>query len=111
MKPIKILNILLMISVILLVLNLIQPVDSFIGEFLYTLDKSEPECYFMNYGISNKIPISNCCYELHSQLACEQIKGESDFTCYVSKTSGRYYLVNKKTINYCKKEGYDIEIK
>lgn len=111
MRILKILNILLIIAAILLIINLICPIDTIMGNVIYSLDKSEPRCYFMNAGISNEIPINNCCYELYNQLACEQIKGESDFSCYVSKTSGRYYLVNKKAIDYCQKEGFDIEIK
>ena len=109
MEIIKIINIVLAVFIVLLVINLIYPIDTIMGNFIYRLDTSEPECYFINAGMPNKIPIASCCYELHSQLTCEKIRGEADYACYTSKTSGIYYLVNSKALNFCKKEGYYIE--
>jgi len=110
MKLIKAVNISLFVIALLLAVNLIQPIGSLAGNVIYTLDFSNPKCYFSYVGELNSIPIDMCCNELVQQFACEPAELNGfDFKCYVSKTSDAYYLINSKASNYCKKEGYDVK--
>jgi len=107
MKIIKIVNLILFSIIIILILNLIQPLSTLTGNIVYNFDSSQPHCYFYNHGETNEIPTDRCCYEIQKQLLCEPEK-ESLKKCYTSESSQRYYLVNNKAYNYCQKEGYDV---
>lgn len=112
MKLIKIINIALIILAIVLIVNLIQPISTITGNLIYNLDIPQPLCYFYNSGELNAIPIDICCYEIQKKLICKSIDTEEfDLKCYTSEASGRYYLINHKTFNYCKREGYDVKVK
>ena len=102
MDTIKILNVILGVLIAILAINLIEPV--YIGNFVYNLDTSEPDCQFINSEISNNIPIDICCHEVEKQLTCESSLDE--IKCYTS--SEKYYSLNQKALAYCKKEGYNV---
>ena len=103
MNLIKIINILLGVLILILILNIIEPV--YIGNFIYSLDPSEPKCYFSN---SEEVPLDICCYEIEKQLTCESF--EDNIKCFTSRTSGKYYIVNQKAFHQCLKEGYNVEV-
>ncbi len=109
MKLIRIINIVLLMAAVLLIINLIHPISSISGSLTYNLDPSDPECYFINSGNLNEVPIDSCCYEIQKQLHCQP--DDTNIKCYTSETSGKYYSLNQKAFNYCRKDGYDIEIK
>ena len=117
MRVIRLVNIILLISIITLLINLIQKLDLeenfevVKGSIYYSIDFSEPKCFFNNSGELNEIPIDRCCYEVQKQLFCSSIISEEfDFKCYTSSSSERSYLINQKALNYCKKEGYHVRI-
>ena len=107
---IKVINIALFITALVLVVNLIQPLNRVTGNIIYSLDKSDTECYFNNVGGLQEIPVDRCCYEIQKQLTCESTDEEPGLKCYTSEISERYYLISHKTLDYCKKEGYDVKI-
>jgi len=111
MDAIKIINITLLGIAIVLILNLIQPIGTIVANIIYTLDTSQPQCYFYNSGEINEIQVDRCCYEIQKQLACQSIGKNRELKCYTSGSSERYYLINQKAFNYCKKEGYDVKLK
>jgi len=107
MNKLKLTNIILTILIVILIINIIFPLDSISGEIVYRLDPSKPKCTFYNTEEYVEIKdLSRCCYHLQQQLICEQ--KNQDVECYISET-GTKYLINSKTLNYCKKEGYDVE--
>ncbi len=105
MKVIKTVNIFLAIAILILSVNLMKPL-SITGSSV--ADLSDAECYFVNSGVSNDIPIDGCCYEVQKQLECK--KTSKDYRCYTSESSERYYVVNANALNYCKVGGYDVKI-
>ncbi len=111
MKLIKTINLFLAILIIILILNLLMPINQITGNIVYSLDRSAPKCYF-HYEDFNEVPINLCCHELEKQINCESTHLEGEYyKCYVSRKSEKYYLTNSKTIKYCKKEGYNVKIK
>lgn len=107
MRILKLINIILIILSIVLVINIFSPLHTITGEVVYRLDFSEPKCTFYNGEEYIEIEdIEQCCYDIQKQLICEQ--RNSFIECYIIKTRTRY-LINSKTFNYCKKEGYDVE--
>jgi len=104
---IRSINLFLAIMVILLTLNLVISLDRVTGFIIYSLDFSEPICYFYNFGKINQIPKDFCCYQLQKLLECS-IANERFYKCYVSENSERYYLLNQKMLNYCKIENYHV---
>lgn len=111
MNATKIINIVLLGTSIVLILNLIQPISTITGNMIYTLDSSQAQCYFYNLNETNEIQLDRCCYEIQKQLTCQSMDENNELKCYTSKSSERYYLINQKAFNYCKKEGYDVKIK
>lgn len=111
MKSIRAINIILAVLAIILIVNLIQPITEITGNLIYNIDTDVPKCYFNNSGELHEIPIDRCCYETQKQLTCRSLDSQvSVLKCYTSETSGRYYLINYKAFNYCKKEGYDVKV-
>jgi hypothetical protein len=112
----KLINIVLIAFAVVLFINLFQPPATYstfemvYGSIFYYADSSEPKCFFNNSVELSEIPIDMCCYEIQQQLTCKSIATTGlSFKCYISETSGKYYLINQKTLNYCKKEGYDVK--
>ena len=101
----KYINILLICAALLLVINLFH---NFTGNTIYVMDKEEPICNFSNQGQINTIPFELCCYYLENQLACDN-EGNF-FQCYVSKNTGKSYIINYKELTYCRKEGYNVKV-
>ena len=114
MKIIGIVNIVLIILIITLTINLIFPINKIPGnldELLFSPPIDDLKCYFSNSGELNKIQINRCCYDIQRQIACKQIDSEElNIKCFISETSESYYLINHETVNYCKKEGYDVKV-
>lgn len=112
MELVKIINLILVVLCVVLAINLIWPIDKATGNLVYALDSSEPRCSFSNTGDLNEVPLAVCCGEIQKMAACSKInRMVFDFRCYHSRNSEYYYLVNSKAMNYCQKEGYDVEIK
>jgi len=110
MDQFRILNVFLIVVIIVLIINLFQPINVLTGKVVYSLDRSEPLCYFHNSEQISGIPIDVCCYEVQQQLGCKATSENGmDLKCYTSETSSRYYLINKKAFSYCKNEGYDVK--
>jgi len=109
MDMVKVINGILAGLLVILVINLIQPLSAITGNIIFDLDTSEPQCFFHYSGELNQIPADRCCYEIKSQLACTTL-GEKGIKCYVSAASEKYYLINQKLLHYCAKEGYDVKI-
>ena len=105
MKIIKIVNLALIVFLAILTMNLLQPK---IGAVVYSLDDSEPKCYFKNSEQLNPVPMQFCCNEIQKQLTCQKTKEMLDIKCSTSST--RYYLLNNKAFNDCRSEGYDVKI-
>lgn len=105
----RVINVVLIILIAVLAINLIKPLPFITGNIAYSFDLSESECYFINSGKTNEIPIDSCCYELQKQLSCVDTDGYY-LKCYISETSGKFYKINYKTLKYCLKEGYDVEV-
>ncbi|MBS3118630.1 hypothetical protein J4417_03020 [Candidatus Woesearchaeota archaeon] len=101
-------NVSLASIIVILLVNLLLPLNSIAGKVVYALDSSEPSCMFNNKNISTEIPLDYCCSEIEKQLACK--KDNSQFRCYISESSGQYYLVNRQAFNTCKEEGYYAKI-
>jgi len=111
MNKISLINLILILMIIILAANLISPISDNVGKALYNYDTAIAQCYFNKDGGLNVIPIDICCQEIQKQLSCDSIKMEGfNFKCYISKVSERYYLLNHKALNYCKKEGYNVQI-
>ena len=127
MKYLKVLNILLIIFCIVLVINLITPIDNTLNKAFSELgvgetydntdlteisDPSHTECYFKNEGKMNEVPIEMCCYQIQNLLGCESTDSEGrNFECYNSLESKYSYMVNYKTLEFCEKEGYNVKIR
>ena len=109
MKPIKILNIILIVFSLFLAANLVQPLDNIAGNLAYRLDSSEPTCFFSNKGIQSEVPVEMCCYEIQKQLECKP--GQDGFKCYTAEDSGMFYLVNSKEMSLCREEDFDVRTK
>jgi hypothetical protein len=109
MDMVKIVNIILAGLLIILAVNLVQPLSAITGNIIFDLDTSEPQCLFHYSGEFNQIPADRCCYEIKSQLACTALD-EKNIKCYVSAASEKYYLINQKLLRYCAREGYDVKI-
>lgn len=109
MNPITKINVALAVIVGVLLLNLIIPFNSIAGKVVYTLGSSEPSCLFNNPDTSKSIPLDLCCSEIEKQLICKSENHQ--FKCYISESSGRYYLINRQAFNICKEEGYYAKIK
>ena len=108
----KAINIVLLILAIILFLNLIMPLKSITGDFIFFPDLDESACFFRNSDQISRIPEHLCCDELQKQLNCEGFElKDIDYRCYTAKDSEKYYLVNKEQLNFCKKEGYVINKK
>jgi len=106
MKTIKIINIILILLAIILTINLIRPFNLIQKDILFS--PQNLECYLNSPAKLNELPIDRCCYEIQRQLSCEYLNA-TKLKCYTSETSERYYLINAETLNYCKKEGYDVK--
>jgi hypothetical protein len=125
MRVIKAINLLLILFIIALSLNLVlsnkigiyfedmrNQVEALYGSVVpLSFDINKTKCLFHNDGKLNEIPIDSCCAEIQKQIACKQVSGQSDFKCFVSESSERYYLIDRNTINYCEEEGYNAKIK
>ena len=118
MSP-KYINLALMMVSFFLIINILitllfnssiipsQSIKRIVNGFTYSLDTSPAKCIFNSSGIVGDIPIDRCCLQIQSQLSCDPINStEFNFKCYTSKTSERFYLINKKTLNYCENVGF-----
>jgi len=102
-------NIILVLIVVILAVSLI-PFSTITGNIAYDLDSSDPVCYFSNSGETSEIPMDLCCPEIQKQFTCKPLNSDNfDLKCYISESSPRFYLINNKAFNYCKKEGYDVK--
>lgn len=107
MRVLRLINTILIILSLALIINIFYPLNAISGLAVYRLDFSQPKCTFYNGEEYIEIDdIEQCCYDLQKQLICEQ--RDPFIECYVTKT-GTSYIINSKTFNYCKKEGYDVE--
>ena len=111
MNQIKAVNLFLLLTAILLIVNIVSPLASITGNIAYSLDISDPVCTFSNKGELKDIPLERCCYELQRQLSCQSISQEDfDYKCSIYEKSEYFYLINSKMSGYCNKEGYDVPI-
>ncbi len=102
----RVINIILILVALILIINLLIPLKTITTNAIYSLGREEPQCYFINKEGKNFIPLSNCCVEIQKQLKCEYSFATLEFKCFTSEKSGKYYLLNSKALNFCKKEGY-----
>mgnify|MGYP001569977191 CR=1 FL=1 len=106
-RKIRIINLVLVLLSLILLVNLFFPLKTITGNFIYSLDKTEPLCYFKNGNEINKIPLESCCLEVLKSLKCENSNENSlDFKCLNYEGSQKFFLLNSKALNFCKKEGY-----
>ena len=104
MRPIQKLNLILLIVALLLLVSIIRPNVAGQGS-TYSLDLSEPKCQYYNNGDLTDLPLDSCCYYIQSQLSCEYI-ARNELKCFTIEISERFYLINSKAQDICKKEGY-----
>jgi len=103
-------NLSLVIVIIFLGVNLINPTVT--GNIVQNIDNSEARCTFFNEGESNVLSAKHCCVELVKMYDCSEIVSDTyDEKCFVAENSSRYFLVNKKMLNTCRQEGYDVKAK
>ncbi len=102
-------NLVLAVIAGVLLLNLSIPFDSIAGKVVHTLDDSEPACSFNDQGISLDLSLNDCCSEIEKQFACKR-EDNNQLRCYISESSGRYYLVNRQAFKICEEEGYYAKI-
>tara|TARA_Y100000310_G_scaffold304369_1_gene343452 strand:+ start:1907 stop:2239 length:333 start_codon:yes stop_codon:yes gene_type:complete len=108
MKKISTFHIFLLGIIAILGLNLITPLNNQVGFATSLMDTSEEFCTFNNKNQEHTIPLNMCCIEIQRQKECTPF--QTNIKCYTSENSA-YYKTNSKTLNYCKKEGYDVKIK
>ncbi len=105
MRLIKIVNIFLALALLALISSLIN-----FPNREASFSPADFQCYFFNSNQTNEIPMDRCCYEIQRQLVCKIInEGVFDFKCLISEESERYFLVNRNTLDYCRREGYYVK--
>ena len=108
MKKVQIINMILFIGIILLAINLVK--DHIQPNLI--LNEEKLGCIFYDSQNLREMPLDLCCLELQKQVVCTKSNAtnKEELICYVSKESERGYTSNLDTINYCKREGYEIKI-
>jgi hypothetical protein len=107
MKINQIINIVLVVAIIVLIFNIIQPFSNLTGAVSYHIDQSEPKCEFNNQEMLSEVPLNMCCYEIMKQRTCKVVKEET-IKCYTLENSKKYFLLNHKAFNHCERSGYDV---
>jgi len=110
MRIANIINFALLLVIIFLGINLIDP--TLTGNIVQSIDNSEAQCTFTNNGELNNLTAQYCCVQIAKMYDCQEIVSDTySKKCFISENSEKYFLVNDKMLDICRQEGYDVKDK